>query len=78
MVGDRLRPLPAPGISPALEKLLDRCWAADPADRPSFAAIVVELCGMQPGGVGCCSCSSSPLFPPFSHHSPTRHPYNVL
>ena len=75
MVGERLRPLPAPGLSPALEQLLDRCWAADPVDRPSFAAISLELCGMQPGGVGYIprqfSCPPPPP-PHFLPHSPTQ------
>ncbi|CAG9460345.1 unnamed protein product [Pedinophyceae sp. YPF-701] len=41
--GEGLRPLPAASTPPALQALLDRCWVADPAQRPAAAEVVATL-----------------------------------
>ncbi len=67
MEGRRLA-MPAPGQlpggskqTPGLEEymqLVQRCWAQDPEDRPSFRDIVAELrCGQQ---VGAACCAAQP------------------
>lgn len=47
VVGEGLRPLQPAGLPPALALLLDRCWAADPHERPSFVQIADELRHIQ-------------------------------
>jgi Protein tyrosine and serine/threonine kinase len=47
VVGEGLRPLQPAGLPPALGQLLDRCWAAEPSQRPSFVRIAEELRHMQ-------------------------------
>ena len=49
VVGEGLRPLQPAGLLPALGQLLDRCWAAEPQERPAFAQIAEELRHMQVG-----------------------------
>ena len=40
--GQRPR-IPTPCPSLKFTKLIERCWAGDPADRPTFAEIVSEI-----------------------------------
>ena len=47
VVGEGLRPLQSATLLPALGQLLDRCWAAEPGQRPSFVHIAEELRHMQ-------------------------------
>ncbi len=37
------RPEPVPGCPPALQQLMERCWSADPAARPTAEEVVEEL-----------------------------------
>ena len=43
IVNNTLRPLIPSWSDPSWKQLMERCWAADPADRPSFAMISSEL-----------------------------------
>ena len=47
IISNSLRP-PVPGwCDPAWKALMQRCWAAEAADRPTFSEVVKELQAMQ-------------------------------
>lgn len=68
------RPLFPPAAPKDLRDLATRCWAADPAARPTFARVIVELQAIRLHLLGADNEAASIMKPPLATQEPAAAP----